>query len=435
MTAVVIAVVLAALACWLIVRLPPLHPAQLWTIPWVLTTTLFALRLLPYTSMDFLTGTLIIGATAAFVLGSLAGERLLASHFARMEQQTSSRESSLRVSLAARLAIAALIFTLMAFLAQIIHEFGLRAALISSPEVRLAIGTGATPVTIKYVYFAFAAVTLATLAAAREPNRDRSRRWIAAAIVAGFSMYFATGRANILLALLIGLLTWGVARPESITRSRVAITLVSVVVIGLLVFSIGGAIIGKTFSANEVSTIDSIFTRHKSLSVLAVPYEYLSAPIAGLQREVGLSTTWGTGHGCATLAFVCQILRRGGLHVEPEPAIRPATKPPLRWNTYTGLDFWLIDGGVALMAPIAFAFGGIMGGLWSAARRKHSSMIILYAIFSSTLLFSAYQDSFFAPHIVGAAIIGTTALLTAKWLLVRQRRATNQGVAGAIHIS
>ncbi len=430
-----VAAALIGLACWLVIRLPALHPARLWAIPWALATTLFAFRLFPYRPMHLDTAVVIVGATMAFVVGSMVGERALAGQLGSRTERESPQGPSAEVSLAAGAALGALALTFAAFMVQIVRDFGVKAAFVSSGEVRLAIGSGATPATIKYVYFALAAVALSTVAAAREPGGRTRRRWIAAAIVAGASMYFATGRENMILALFIGLLTWGVARPESITRSRVAITLGAVAIIGLLVFTIGGAIIGKTFSANEASTIDSVFTRHSSLSVLAVPYEYLSAPIAGLQREIELSSTWGRGQGCATLAFVCQILRRAGLNAHPEPAIRAATKAPLSWNTYTGLDFWLIDGGLALIAPIAFAFGAIMGGLWAAVQNRHTSVIIIYAIFSSTLLFSAYQNSFFAPHIMGSAGISLVALVAGKWLARRQRETANHGVTGAIRAS
>jgi oligosaccharide repeat unit polymerase len=433
--AVIVAVLLAALACWLVLRLPPLHPAQLWAVPWALGCALFAARLLPYRPMHMATAAVILGATSAFIMGSLLGERVVPAWGHRWTEQGSTADQRSEIPLAARLAFAALALTLAAFLAQIIRNFGMRAALISSGEVRLAIGAGATPITIKYVYFALAAVALSTLAAVWAPNDRAGRRWLAAAVAADLSMYFATGRSNMILALLIALLIWGVARPRSITRARVLATLGAVALVGLVVFTLGGAIIGKTFSANQVSTIDSVFTRHSSLSVLAVPYEYLSAPIAGLQRQVDLSHTWGEGQGCATLAFVCQILRRGGLGVQPEPAIRAATRAPLSWNTYTGLDFWLIDGGLALMALIAFLFGTFMGGLWAAARSGQTHMIVLYAIFGSTLMFSAYQDSFFAPHIIGSAGIALAALLTGKWLLTRQAKMIDSRVADAVRSS
>jgi oligosaccharide repeat unit polymerase len=426
---------LIGLACWAVVRLPALHPAQLWVIPWALASTLFAARLLPYRPMNLPTAALILGGTSAFVVGSLVGERVCARGLGGWTKRDSARGGASVVSLAAGIAFGGLALTLAAFIVQIVRAFGLRAAFISSGSVCLAVGAGATPVTIKYVYFAFAAVTLSTVAAARASDGRTSRRWLVAASVAGASMYFATGRANIILALLIGLLTWGVARPETITRSRVLITLSTVAVVGLLVFTIGGSIIGKTFSANEASTIDNVFTRHSSLSVLGVPYEYLATPVAGLQREVELSNAWGRGQGCATLAFVCQILRRAGLNAHPEPPIRAATKAPLAWNAYTGLDFWLIDGGLVLMAPIAFVFGALMGGLWAGAGSGRPDVIILYAIFSSTLLFSAYQNSFFAPHIVGSAGICMAALVAGRWLVRRQGKALDRGVPGALRAS
>jgi oligosaccharide repeat unit polymerase len=385
--------------------------------------------------MHLATAAVILGATSAFVLGSLVGERVVRAGGHRWTEHASMANHPSAVPLAARLTLATLALTLAAFLAQIVRDFGVSATLISSGEVRLAIGAGATPITIKYVYFALAAVALSTLAAVHAPNDRTRRRWLAAAATADLSMYFATGRSNMILALLIALLIWGVARPQSITRSRVLATLGAVAVVGLGIFTLGGAIIGKTFSANQVSTIDSVFTRHSSLSVLAVPYEYLSTPIAGLQRQVELSHTWGEGQGCATFAFVCQILRRAGLGAHPEPAIRAATRAPLSWNTYTGLDFWLIDGGLALMAPIAFVFGAFMGGLWTAARRRQTHMIVLYAIFGSTLLFSAYQNSFFAPHIVGSAGIVLVALLIGKWLLATQVKTADRRVAGAVRSS
>lgn len=428
--AIVVAAILVALSCWTAWRLPPLHPAQLWMFPWALATTLFAIRLLPYRPMNLSTALLILGVACMFLLGSLVGDKAIDGRLASGSR--SPRHLPSPVPFAAAIALAALALTLAAFIVQLIRDFGLRAALISSGNVRLAIGAGATPVTIKYVYIAFAAVALSTVAAAREPCRRVAYRWLAAATAAGFSMYFATGRSNIILALFIGLMIWGVAHRQSTTRIRIAIVLSTVAVIGLLVFTVGGAIIGKTFSSNEASTVDSVFTRHSDLAVLAVPYEYLSAPIAGLQREVALSTTWGAGHGCATLAFVCQIMRRAGLNVNPEPAIRASTKPPLAWNTYTSLDFFLIDGGLVLITPLAFLFGAFMGALWAGALRGRPSLIVLYAIFGSTLLYSAYQNSFFAPHVVGAAIISMSALGAGRWLTGRQGEVVNPGVASAI---
>ena len=50
MTAAGLATFLGAVAVAAIIWLPPLHPAQLWSIPWAVASGLFALRLLPYRS-------------------------------------------------------------------------------------------------------------------------------------------------------------------------------------------------------------------------------------------------------------------------------------------------------------------------------------------------------------------------------------------------
>jgi hypothetical protein len=50
-------------------------------------------------------------------------------------------------------------------------------------------------------------------------------------------------------------------------------------------------------------------------------------------------------------------------------------------------------------------------------------------------LFSAYQNNFFAPQIVGSAAISTAALLGGKWLMAKQRKATDREVTGAIRAS
>jgi oligosaccharide repeat unit polymerase len=316
-----------------------------------------------------------------------------------------------------------------------VRDFGVKSALISSGQVRLAIGAGGLSITIKYVYFAFAAVALSTLAAANAHRHGTRNRWLAAAAISGLSLYFTTGRANIIIALIIALLTWGVAHPISVTRLRLILALGTLATVALLIFTVGGAIIGKTLAANELSTIDSPFTRDSTLSDLALPYEYLSAPIAGLQREVALTNTWGRDDGCATFHVICQILKRVGLDVHPEPAIRAETRAPLPWNAYTSLDFLLIDGGLVWVAPMAFGFGLLMGALWAYAQSGRVGMVVLYAIFGSTVLLSAYQNSFFAPHILGSACICLLALAVARRLAARRTIAIQREDTGAVQPS
>jgi oligosaccharide repeat unit polymerase len=433
--AIALAVVLSVFACLAIVRLPAMHPAQLWLIPWALATIFFAAHLLPYRTIQLRTVVIIVGCAGTFVAGSLIGERVLARQIAPNPESERLNGAPLQVSLAARLVLVALVLTCSVFVLQLVKDFGVRSALISSGQVRLAIGAGGLSLTIKYIYFAFAAVSLSTIMAGAARQSATRNRWLAAAVGSGLSLYFTTARSDMIVALVIGLLTWGVARPDTVTRARLLLTLGALIVLALLIFTVGGAIIGKTLTSNELSTINSPFTRDSALTDLALPYEYLSAPIAGLQREVALSSTWGRDDGCATLHVVCQILRKAGLNVHPEPAIRAETRAPLSWNAYTSLDFLLIDGGFVWVAPMTLVLGLLMGALWAGARKGRVRLVALYAIFGSTLLLSAYQNSFFAPHIVGSAIICLLAIASGGWLVARHEYAIDNGDPGAIRSS
>ncbi len=424
--AVLVAAILILLALGAGIWLPPFHPVQLWTIPWALATFLFALRLLPYRAMTWTTAVVIVGGTLAFAAGSLIGNRAADRRLHRLT--SAQQEDPNCVGVAAVLTGSVLGLVLVAFLAQVAHDFGVRDAIVSAPSVRLAIAAGATPVTIKYVYLALAAATLGGIAAARAPRRGLRWRWTAFAAVCGASMYFSTGRANIVLALLVGLLAGALSRQEGLNRRRLLGGMVTVTGISLAVFIGGGAIIGKTFSATDISTIDSVFTRLPALSPLAVPYEYLSAPIAGLQQEIRVSSIVGRGGGCATFAVFCQVFHHVGVNAQAEPVIRAFTKPALPWNTYTSLDFLLIDGGFVFFAPLLVLFGTAVGAMWAFAQNGGSGAIAVYVIFATTVLFSAYQNSFFAPHILGSAIISWSSLrLAGLWLRRRSRRSVEGG--------
>jgi hypothetical protein len=50
-------------------------------------------------------------------------------------------------------------------------------------------------------------------------------------------------------------------------------------------------------------------------------------------------------------------------------------------------------------------------------------------------LFSAYQNSFLAPHIVGSAVICMCALAVERWILAKREKATNPEVVNAIPLS
>src|SRR5882672_3986654 len=83
-------------------RLPALHPVQVWAGSWAVATVLYALRLLPYRNLSWLTAGLICGAVAAFAAGAPLGVRIAR----RRQVSRVAREEVGSVVLAAWLSIA-----------------------------------------------------------------------------------------------------------------------------------------------------------------------------------------------------------------------------------------------------------------------------------------------------------------------------------------
>jgi oligosaccharide repeat unit polymerase len=401
--------VLSATAAWAIVRLPPLHPAQLWSVPWALAAGLFALQLLPYRELSLLTCALVAGATLAFVAGTVVGD----GYFRRRL----SGAASLRVDygLVARAAIGALVLTallLSAFLFQTIQRFGLHDALVSSVDVRIAIGAGATPVTIKYVYAAIAACALSGVAAAHAPTTNQGIGWATATGAAVASLYFSTGRSTVVYAVVIAMIAYLLGRPRLPRRSRFLLGVGAIACIAVIVHVLGGLVIGKTYANNaDLRQTPSFFSSHNEFRTFALPYQYASAPIAALGVQVDASRTLGTSHGCAVLSEACSILRDLGADVEPIRRIRPFTRPPLPWNTYTSLDDPLQDVGVVGVIPLMAILGILVGGVWGAARARRRHALVAYPIVAAGVVAANSQFAFTAPHLLGGIIIASGLLV------------------------
>ena len=127
-------------------------------------------------------------------------------------------------------------------------------------------------------------------------------------------MYFSTGRATIIIAVVIAGVAYATARARPISKARFLTGVGAVGVAALLIFVAGGLIIGKTFENNrELQWLPSVFSRHSAVSSLALPYQYATAPVAGLDVQVEVSSTWGDAHGCATLSEACQAIRTAGI--------------------------------------------------------------------------------------------------------------------------
>jgi oligosaccharide repeat unit polymerase len=357
--------------------------------------------------MSVTTSALILGGTAAFTAGAAIAGR----PFSEPESRAIglSREAAPRIALAAALLLALTAFWLVAFIAEVSQSFGLRAALVNSPEVRTAIGSGGTAWTIKYVYAAFAAAVLSSVAASIASSHRERLLWLGAAGLCALAMYFSTGRSNIVVAVVAGAIAYALARPlrPSVRRLLAGTAVIGAVALVSLVAL--GAVIGKTFANSELATIESVFTEHDMVQVLALPYQYASAPVAALNELVAVATTLGRADGCATVPAACQIARGAGFDAEPEPVVRGFTGRPGEWNTYTGLDAPLMDGGLVLTVPILGALGLLTGWAWREAASGAPRGIVLYSVLGTAAGFSTGQNRFFDSFFLACALLGLAA--------------------------
>jgi oligosaccharide repeat unit polymerase len=415
-TGLALATFLVVLAGCSLIVLPPLHPAQLWTIPWSIAVLLYSVRLLPYTSLSSTTVIIAAAATLAFVVFSLAGVRAADLLGRTSRHRRRERIPNYRTVCIAALAVVCItVVWAGAFLASASVNYGARDALTASSRVREELGNGALAFQIKYVYASLASVVLCCIAAGLALERRRRVLWLASASFCGASIYLATGRATVISALVVGVVAYLSSRGQPIQVVRFLVGIVAVVAIAVGIFVAGGQLIGKTYANSaDLQAVESVFTRHSSLSTLALPYKYASAPVAALEIQTRSSTTWGDAGGCAALVELCKGLERLNVDVQPVSRIRPFTAPPLPWNTYTALDVPLIDGGKGLAVPIVALLGTLSGVLWAWSRSRTLIGILLYSLAAAAIVGSPAVFLFTAPHLVGAAFIGALAIYLAS---------------------
>ena len=390
-------------------KLPPLHPTQIWSGSWAIATTLYALRLLPYRNLSWLTAGLICGGVVAFAAGAGLGARLAGR---RRVRRIATNEVEV-VELAAWLSIALLALSLTAFLAQLVSRYGVTRVLRISPEVKFYLSSGEAPLSGTYVEVAIAAAAICGLAAALATARGARWRWLFAALACSGSVYFSTSRAFIVVALIVGLAALVVAG-MSVNR-RLLVTGALAGGIAVVAIFIGlGAVLGKTYRNSTIGGFDNFFARHPAVSSLALPYQEATASIPALDLLTGVSSTWGIAHGCATVPIACGALRKLGVPAMRVPVTGPFTKAPLQWNGYTSLERFLIDGGTALALVLVATSGVIAGFSWARARAGSAGGIVIYAIIVPALV-AAYRQNLIELVLIAAAI-GVGLLLLASLL-------------------
>lgn len=403
-----LAIALVGVAIFAYRRLTTFHPATLWLIAWAVAMMLYALRALPYRSLGPPTLVLIGSWTALFCLGAVLGGRTRTIP-KPPRQLPRLRTAEPHLPLAAGLAAVTALAGLGLFLLQLTSSYGLRAGIVSDANVRLAIAEGATRFTVKYIYVAFAASSLAGLAASRSDTPHARRVWLTVAMVMIGSQYFSTGRSNILLAAVMAATAYFLGARQPIGHWRVLLVGAAVGVVSLAVFVGMGSLLGKSFEASDVQTFDNAFVRHGQLQPAALPYQYVTAPLPAFDRVREITPDLGRG-GCRTLSPLCSVGQQLGLPVAPEPSLTGFTRPPSPWNTFTALYGPLVDGGPYLGAIIIFAEGLLFGLLWALALSRSFYGISAYAVMSSAVVYSTVENTLLQPHLVGAALVALLAI-------------------------
>lgn len=443
MSSIAPSVFFVALLTVALVRLPPLHPIQVYSAPWTVATILYALKLLPYRELTWLTVVVICGSALVFSAAALAGERLGSRAWSYKRSPDDARSpaagtsSSVAYAVAARHAAwAAMLLGAPLFLAYLVQTTarfgpvdtllvakGVRSALVSQPPLRALL----------YERLAFPAAALWSLAAALAIDPAARRRCLIGWGCAAGSLYFSTGRELLVNALIIAVIVSLTIGKRGLAGRRIAAILAVLAVSAMVVFVGVGALGGHTFNNSGISTFDNFFARHHAVSALALPYEDLSAPIAALDRRVALASTWGRTYGCATAARECALLQDMGLPIDRSPPAPPFTGSPLPWNAYTYLDDFLLDGGKALMWLLVAFTGALAGLAWSLSRLRNHYGVIAYAFVVPVLIFSYRQnllDNFLLDALTAMALLWVSTRFALRSRQSLTRRSPGAGPLG-----
>ena len=415
MTQWLLAGVVATVAIVSVKRYPSFHPSQLWAIPWALATFAYALKLLPYRDIRFSSAALMMMSVVAFVLGTELARRRRTGLEGGLPLGSLALRGELKLERAAMLAFVIAALWCAVFLAQAAGQFGLGNVLSADFVVREAIGAGEFGLTIKYTYAALGSAALAAVVAGRsEPGRSR-RLWLLISALSIALIFFATGRATLMAGAISALVAFCLSAGVEVTRRRLAVGSLVVAVAAVAVFLAGSELSGKTFANNpELAILPSSFNDHNDLpDWSALPYQYISAPIAAADVQLSYTSGIGGSWGCATLPEACSVLQSLGFGTAPIDRVRPFTAHPLIWNTYTSIDSPALDFGWVLTAPFFFVIGVLSGALWNRSRSRGPGSVVVYALLAPALLTGFNVFNFTAPHVIGSMVYAAALMWVA----------------------
>lgn len=412
-----LAVLLVVAAVISVKRYPALHPAQLWAIPWALSGLTFALNLLPYREIRLTSAALIALSVYGFIAGTeFARRRGLILGAPQLKIELTRRPAALEAAAGIGFVVAAA--WCLAFFVQASNELGLGNVLSADYAVRQAIGGGAFDATIKFTYAALGSTALAAVAAGRAETTRRRCAWLAISALSVAMIYLATGRSTLIAAAVIASVGFILSARIRVSRRGFAVGGLLAAALAVIVFLVGGAITGKTFTNNpDLVRLPNAFNAGPDLpDWMALPYEYLSAPIAASDVQLGYIVGVGGSGGCATLPEACDALQKLGFDTEPIDRVRLFTAHPLPWNTYTSIDSPALDFGWVPTAPFFFLIGIVSGALWNRAEAGGPGSIAIYALLVPALITGFNVFNFTAPHVIGSMFYAAAILMVTTFL-------------------
>lgn len=285
-------------------------------------------------------------------------------------------------------AVAAALLAL--FLSQTVPTYGQSNLGSYLLNLRLSLGEGRVPLGFYYFYFAELLVPFSYLLSRRLPNR----RWLfrAVAIVALLALLLTSARTNASKALLWTGVAWLIDPLRPRLRMRMAARAVVGVITGLVIFTLLGDLIGKSYENSSLAADQSVHSSRGIPAELALPYLYVVGPLPTLDQVVHEDTyaTARDSGGAAVLRPVLQVLERVVPGVTAPAQQQAFRYIPYPFNTATFIGPVFSDWGLQGVVVVVFALGVVGGWAQIRWRRDRSlanqlllSLIVVSAITST----------------------------------------------------
>ncbi|MHB8464788.1 MAG: O-antigen polymerase [Acidimicrobiales bacterium] len=250
-------------------------------------------------------------------------------------------------------------------------------------QLRQQIGAGQRNIGLYYFYAAELLVPLGLLLYL--DGRPRRLRYLVVSGVALASLPLTSGRTNFVDAIVWAAAMVLLRRTDRRIGRRTVAALAGTVVAVVASFVVFGTVIGKTFN-NDVELRQLLpRTAHLPAVGLYLPYFYVSAPIAGLERTVEHGPPSPDAHHGSThlssIRPVFQILNIADPSMHVPAKIQPFQRVPYQFNLATAIQPLYDDWGTSGLLVACALLGLGCGAVYAAwARSPSPASLLLVAL-------------------------------------------------------